>query len=130
MKLIYAAIVLVLAFSVNATQVEIKGVASGVQAEGRYSYDFGLVWVNTRTIRSFNLKNTGTAPLTFKEAYIYGGAFSANHSCAKGLMPNESCTFSIAYWPAFEGTSMGRFVLSFVEDDDTVFDLWGQARRM
>lgn len=129
MKLICAAIGLVLAFSANATQIEIKDVSSAVQTAGRYSYDFGLVWVNTRTIRSFSLKNTGTTPLTFKEAYIYGGAFSANHSCTKGLMPNEICNFSIAYWPAFEGTSMGHFVLSFIEED-IVFDLWGQARRM
>lgn len=131
MKLIYAAIVLVLAFSANATQVEIKDVSSAaqVQAQDRYSYDFGMVWVNTRTIRSFNLKNTGTTPMTFKEAVIYGGAFAANHSCTKGLLPNETCTFSIAFWPAFEGMYSGHFVLSFVEED-IVFNLWGQARRM
>lgn len=131
MKMIFAAISLFLAMNVNAAQIEIKvkGGNSELQTEGRYSYNFGTVWLNSRAVASFNLRNTGSTPLTYSRAYIYGGDYSANHSCERGILPNETCTFSIYYWPVFEGMSSGQFVLSFIEED-VVFDLWGQARRM
>ena len=131
MKLVYLAISLLLASSVNAKQIEVTGGSPVhmLQTEGFHSYNFGSVWVNSRAIANFNLKNTGTTSLIFKEAYIYGGDFSANHSCTRGLQPNEVCTFSISFWPMFEGMASGRFVLSFFEED-VVFDLWGQAQRM
>ncbi|MEQ1722020.1 MAG: choice-of-anchor D domain-containing protein [Pseudobdellovibrio sp.] len=129
MKLIYVVMGLFMAFSVQAAQLEITSNAGAVKTEGFHSYNFGTVWTNSRSEARFTLKNTGTTPLTFKEAYIYGADFSASHSCVRGLLPNEVCTFSIAYWPMFEGMASGRFVLSFVEDQ-VVVDLWGQARRM
>ena len=127
MKLIYIAIGLLMTLSVNAGQIEITS-QSPVQLEGRHSLNFGTVWVNSRVVQYFNLRNTGTTPLNYRGAYIYGGDFSADQSCVRGLLPNETCSFSIAYWPMFEGMSSGRFVLSFIEDD-VDFDLWGQARR-
>ncbi len=127
MKIIFAAFCLFLAVNVNASQIELKSTGE-VQSQSRYSYNFGTVWVNSRAVASFNLKNNGTTPLTFSRAFIYGGDYSADHSCEHGLMPNEVCSFSIYYWPMFEGMSSGQFVLRFVEED-VVFDLWGQARR-
>ncbi len=129
MKLFYMFICLFLAAQVNAAQIELKVNAdSAVQSQGRYSHNFGTVWVNSRVMASYTLRNTGTTPLTFSRAYIYGADFSANHACERGIMPNEICNFSIYYWPVFEGMSSGRFVLSFIEED-IVFDLWGQAHR-
>ena len=129
MKLFFAILAFSLAVQVNAAQIELKVNAdSAVQNQGRYSHNFGTVWVNSRAVANFTLRNTGNIPLTFDRAYIYGADFSANHSCDRGVRPNEVCTFSIYYWPMFEGMASGQFVLSFLEDD-IVFDLWGQARR-
>lgn len=128
MKLIYIAITLLISFAANATQIEISG-DDAVQTQGRYSYNFGTVWVNSRVVATFNMRNTGNMPLTYKDAIIYGGDFSATHSCDRVVLPNETCSFSIYYWPMFEGMSSGQFILNFVEDE-IVFDLWGQSRRM
>lgn len=128
MKLIFLAVALLFSFSVNANSIQVSGANSNL-TEGYNSYNFGTVWVNSRASAAFTLKNTGTTPLTFKEAYIYGANFSADHSCTKGLQPNEVCNFTMYYWPMFEGMDSGRFVLSFVEED-VVFDLWGRAQRM
>lgn len=129
MKLFFGIIALFLAAQVNAAQIELKvNDDSALQSQGRYSHNFGTVWVNSRVMANYTLRNTGTTPLTFDRAFIYGADFSANHSCERGIMPNEICSFSIYYWPMFEGMSSGRFVVSFIEDD-IVFDLWGQARR-
>ena len=129
MKLFFGIIALFLAVQVSAGQIELKANSgSTVEGESHYSYNFGTVWVNSRAVANYTLRNTGTTPLIYSRAYIYGADFSANHSCDHAIMPNEVCNFSIYYWPMFEGMSSGRFVLSFIEDD-IVVDLWGQARR-
>lgn len=130
MKFIYIIALCLFGLNVSAAQLEVTSVAAGntIQGQGYYSVDFGTVLVNMRTVSRFNLKNTGNVPLTFKEAYIYGNDFTGSHACRNGLLPNETCSFTLAYWPMFEGTSTGRFVLSFNEDN-VVFDLWGRAVR-
>lgn len=129
MKLIAMVIALFMAFTVQAAQIELTTNAGQVKAQGFHSYNFGTVWTHSRTEARFTLRNTGSTPLTYKEAYIYGADFSASHSCVNGLLPGQTCNFSVAFWPMFEGMASGRFVLGFVEDN-VVVDLWGQARRM
>ena len=129
MKLFFGIIALFLAAQVDAAQIELNvNHASAVQSQSHYSHNFGTVWVNSRVVANYTIRNTGTTPLTFNRAYIYGADFSANHSCDRVVKPNEICNFSIYFWPMFEGMSSGRFVLSFIEDE-IVIDLWGQARR-
>jgi hypothetical protein len=129
MKFIYVVMGLFMAFSVQAAKLEITSKSGAVKTNGFYSYNFGTVWTNSRSEARFTVRNTGATPLTFRNAYIFGADFSARHSCINGLLPNEVCSFSISFWPMFEGMSSGRFELNFVEDQ-VVFDLWGQARRM
>lgn len=129
MKSIAMVIALFMAFTVQAAQIEISPSAESLKAEGFHSYNFGTVWTHSRSEARFTLRNTGTTPLTYKDAYIYGADFSARHSCVNGLQPNEVCNFSITYWPMFEGMASGRFVLNF-QEDQVIVDLWGQARRM
>lgn len=129
MKLFIAAMSLLFVTQVNAAQIELKiRDNSAIETQSRYSYNFGTVWVNSRAVANYTLRNTGTTPLNYRSAYIYGADFSANHSCERGIFPNEVCSFSIYYWPMFEGMASGQFVLSFFEED-VVIDLWGQARR-
>lgn len=129
MKLFFVVMSLLFVTQINAAQIELNvNDKSAVQSQARYSYNFGTVWVNSRAVANYTLRNTGTTPLTFNRAYIYGADFSANHSCERGILPNEICYFSIYYWPMFEGMASGQFVLNFFEED-VVVDLWGQARR-
>ena len=113
-----------------AGQASVETGGQEVQGEQYLSYNFGTVWTHTRQIVRFNVTNTGETPLTFKSAVIYGADFGAAHSCKNGLQPKEKCFFEIEYWPMFEGTSSGRFILTFVENDQIVVDLWGTARKM
>ncbi len=129
MKLFFILMGFLISVSSFATQIEVSVAEGIVKAQERHSYNFGIVWPNTRREVGFSIKNTGSTPLTFNKAIIYGGDFSARHSCANGLLPNEVCNFSIAYWPMFEGISSGQFRLGFHEDE-VIVDLWGQANRM
>ncbi|MGZ3689939.1 MAG: choice-of-anchor D domain-containing protein [Pseudobdellovibrio sp.] len=110
-----------------SNSIEIKANAPGI--EDYSSYDFGTVFVNTQSTVRFTVTNTGTTPLTFKDAYIMGSDFRAAHNCDKGLQPKERCEFDIQFWPMFEGITSGRFLLDFNEDQVRV-DLWGRAQRM
>lgn len=139
MKIISIIAGLLLSVSAFATQIQVQQVNTNVktssvavdkqpQTQSYYRIDFGNLFVGQRTVSNFTLTNTGTTPLTFRDAYVSGFDFDANHSCTAGLQPGEKCYFSIAYWPRFEGMSSGRFVLSFNEED-LIFDLWGRATR-
>ena len=93
-------------------------------------YDFGTVFVNSRSAVRYTVTNTGVTPLTFSDAYVYGSDYRADHSCFGVLAPGARCEFEIVFWPFFEGISSGRFVLNFVENDNITVDLRGMARRM
>jgi hypothetical protein len=129
MKLFAVAFSLLFSVAAFAGQIQVSNQNLSAQGEQVLSYNFGTVWANSRSFARFTVTNTGTTPLTFADAVIYGGDFRATHSCRPGLLPNEKCFFEVEYWPMFEGMSSGRFILSFVEDR-IVVDLWGQSRRM
>lgn len=130
MKYLILALSLVLTSTGFASQVEVQVDTQNITTTDYVSYDFGTVWVNSRSRVRYTVTNTGDTPLTYKEAYIWGGDFRAGHNCSKGLLPKEKCIFEIEYWPVFEGLSSGRFLLTFNEDDEIRVDLWGRARRM
>ena len=129
MKSVLAIMSLFIGLSAGAAQLSITAADDAV-SQDYGSYNFGTVWVNHRAVARWTVTNTGTTPLTYKEAYIYGRDFRAVHNCEKGLQPKEKCAFEVEYWPMFEGPSSGRFVLEFQENDQVVIDLWGQAQRM
>lgn len=113
----------------HAGQASVSIEGKALDAEGFQSYNFGTVWTQSRSFVRFKVTNSGTTPLTYRDAVIYGADYGARHSCVNGLLPNEKCSFEIEFWPMFEGYSSGRFILNFHEDE-IVVDLWGQARRM
>ena len=79
MKLFFVVMSLLFVTQINAAQIELNvNDKSAVQSQARYSYNFGTVWVNSRAVANYTLRNTGTTPLTFNRAYIYGADFSAN----------------------------------------------------
>lgn len=112
----------------QAQNIEISVGQGQLQTQDSKYYNFGRIWINTRSVVRFTVTNTGDQPLTFKRATISGSAFNARHSCAKGLAPKEKCSFSIEFWPAFEGIYSGQFILNFVEDQ-IVVNLWGEGSK-
>ena len=127
MKSIILAIGMIFSVVAGAAQAQTIEVSAFSQTEDYISHNFGTVPVHTRSLVRYNLRNTGSTPLTFRSSYVYGPDFSAVHSCRNGLLPGERCQFEVSYWPVFAGMSSGRFVLEFNEDD-VVLDLWGNAR--
>ena len=108
---------------------EIKIELNQDKSVDHHSYYFGTVNVNLRTSVRYKVTNTGTTPLVFQKALISGGSFDARHSCRNGLLPNEVCSFTINYWPMFEGYHFGRFNLMFDQSSEIIVDVSGQARR-
>lgn len=90
------------------------------------SYYFGRVLVNSRSVASFTVTNTGDEPLEFDRAVVWGMFFSAYHNCNRILQPKERCRFDIDYWPAFAGYHSGEFQLDFKQDSVNV-RVWGDA---
>lgn len=128
MKFILAALALFVSFSATASQLEVIREDGPVKTEGYYRVDFGTTFVHHRIVQRFTLRNTGTVPLTFRDAYVSGSDFAAYHGCRNGLLPNETCPFEIEFRPFFEGFAYGRFELNFAEDQ-ILFDLYGRAQR-
>lgn len=112
-------------------QVKNKQTENSVQTQAvdYYSYYFGRVWVNSSAYASYKLTNTGTVPLTFLRSTISGRDYSARHSCGGVLEAGAACHFEIRFSPFWEGTSYGRFILSFVENLDIVVDVHGEGYR-
>lgn len=113
--------------SVNTTEKQEIGALE--RTVERYHYNFGLVRVNSTQYVQYTVTNSGTTPLTFDRALIGGMGFDAYHSCDAVLAPNAKCKFEISYNPPFEGMNSGRFILSFKEDLDLVFDVTGTGSR-
>jgi len=109
--------------------IQVAAPASEIQTQSvqRLSYNFGRVPVNTPRYVRFDVTNTGTIPLTFRDATISGIDYDAFHSCGGILPVGARCWFEIRYWPRFERFSSGRFTLFFMEDTGIVVDLWGEA---
>ena len=126
MKSIILALGMIFSFVASAAHSENIEI-SAYSSKEFLSYNFGTVPVHSRNVIRYNLRNTGTTPLTFHSSYVYGADFSAAHSCRNGLFPGERCQFEVAYWPVFSGMASGQFTLEFHEDD-IVLDLWGNAR--
>lgn len=94
-----------------------------------HSYNFGTVKIGFRMPITYKVTNTGDTALTFHSATISGIGYDAYHSCKNGLQPKEVCSFTINYWPSFEGFHSGRFRLNFDPESDIVVDLMGNAVR-
>ncbi|MCM2351986.1 MAG: hypothetical protein NDI63_00090 [Pseudobdellovibrio sp.] len=93
------------------------------------SHWFGRVFVNSRTSVRYTVTNTGDENLDYVSANMWGSFdFNAYHNCSGTLLPQQRCQFEIAYWPAFEGSDTGDFVLQFKQDSVQIH-VWGEAVR-
>lgn len=112
--------------SVESVQGDNLSQLEQAQTQDFQSYNFGRIPVNTTSRVTYTVTNTGTEPLVFKDAVVWGASYSARHSCAKGLAAKQKCQFTIQFWPSFSGIYSGRFQLAFTNDKILV-DLWGEG---
>ena len=125
---------LITSFASANLQIEKMGSAENLQPQNSYySHYFGMVMVNSYNTVRYTVTNTGTTPLQFQSANIWGIDYRASHSCSSGLQPNQQCSFEIVYWPINEGSSSGNLDLTFRNTDSTTDTIsvrvWGDARR-
>ncbi len=101
-----------------------------VESSSHY-YNFGRVIVNSMNSVSYTITNTGTTPLQFSTASVWGANYDSYHSCYSGLNPNQSCQFQIRYWPFTVGLHSGQFEARFYGSstipESIRVDMWGEA---
>lgn len=78
-------------------------------------FDYGTVWVGSMNTAFFNLTNTSNQFLRFSNSYTFGIGFNDYHNCYGGLMPYQTCTVRVQYWPNFAGFHSGQTNLSFYD---------------
>jgi hypothetical protein len=134
MKNLIAILSLLLIGSFASASIEVQVQASPMTTQdrtvSRYSYYFGRVLLNSPAYADYKVTNTGTTNLTFQSATIGGAGYDAVHNCTGVLEPGQKCSFEIRFMPFLTGIQVGRFILSFVEDEDLVVDLWGEGYRL
>ncbi|MCC2678965.1 MAG: hypothetical protein K0R29_1541 [Pseudobdellovibrio sp.] len=129
MKKFISLLVMLVWFNAFGSQLSVESVNTASTEDYLY-YDFGTVWINTRSAVRYTVTNNGLTPLTYQSAYVWGSDYRADHNCTGILLPGARCQFEIVFWPFFEGISSGRFELNFVENDRITVDVRGWARRM
>lgn len=129
MKKFISLLAMMVCFNAFGSQLTIENVNTTATEDYLY-YDFGTVWVNSRSAVRYTVTNNGTTALTYESAYVWGSDFRADHNCTGTLLPGTRCQFEIVFWPMFEGISSGRFELNFIENDRITVDVRGRARRM
>lgn len=113
----------------SSIAIEINSELSEAKENTFLYHNFGRVLVGSLHVIRYDVTNTGETPLRFVRATISGADFDGYHSCTAGLEPKQKCWFEIRYWPMFEGWDVGRFVLSFDQQNNIVVDLRGDAFR-
>jgi len=129
MKKFISLLVMLVWFNAFGSQLSVENVNTA-STEDYLFYDFGTVWINTRSAVRYTVTNNGPTPLTYQSAYVWGSDYRADHNCTGILLPGARCQFEIVFWPFFEGISSGRFELNFLENDRITVDVRGWARRM
>lgn len=111
--------------NVQDLQIEVTE-EKGVQQQ--YNYNFGVIPVNAVARHNIRINNTGSVPLYFQQASLYGQGFRAQHGCYGVLYPRQACMLTIEFAPFWEGHHNGQFAIYF-DQAQIYFNLNGFARR-
>ena len=133
MKKIAILFVCLFSLSTYAQSLEVREINVGSEVEvstQRLSYNFGRVWVNSMNIVRYWITNQGAAPLAREGFFVRGMFFEAYTDCPRVLAPAQRCNLEIRYWPAFEGFHSGRVEMQFIDKNDIIVDVYGNAARM
>ena len=110
----------------NATAPEISVLMSTELADGKSTVNFGTITINSTAVRTFTIKNVGTAPLTGL-ALTRVGSHASNYitvaPAATSLAPGASTTFKVTFKPSATGTRIATLRIASNDADESVFDV-------
>lgn len=110
-----------------AAQIEVTPEVESVSAQDYTSHWFGRVFVNSYNPVRWTISNTGDENLDYVSFNAFGSFdFRGRTSCTGTLAPGQRCQIEIVYWPAFEGSDSGDFMLNFKQDSVQIH-VWGEA---
>lgn len=92
-----------------------------------YNYDFGAVFVNTRTATDFTLTAEGDEPTEIEGIRISGIEFSGTSNCPKVLQPKQSCVTRVYFWPTRKGFSFSGQLSFYMKAHDIYIRLYGRT---
>lgn len=101
----------------------------GAQIEGQriYHYNFGHVYVGERRRADFFL-SAGAFPLRVRGMSVWGPYYNASTNCPNVLLPRQTCTIRVHYWPGSPGIHHGQLNV-FAGNDRLRVRLHGAAHR-
>jgi len=92
-----------------------------------YSFNFGYVTLGFQMYADFTLTANG-APVDVEQITIAGMMYRASTNCPAVLMPGQTCTTRVIFWPRDLGPQWGRLVFD-VKTHYIVVDLVGYGTR-
>ncbi len=139
MKNFILSLALLLAPALASADVEVMAVNGSLVAQEQaadfeithneyYRYNFGHVWLNNRVSAEFIVTARGPANSIIRGMRISGSMYDAYSNCPRVLVPGQSCSVFVYFWPRFEGSHWGRLDLAFA-DKTIVIDLYGWGVR-
>lgn len=120
MKKLIVMMSLLLAPIVSLAAGEVQTFALHTQAQDQYyNYSFGSIFQNSRAFADFTLTANGPDATVIRRILIRGFAYDATSNCPEVLMPGQTCTTRVFYWPTTQGPHWGE--LSFALNDSNIY---------
>lgn len=111
----------------RAPEIEVKQLAGSILIDGETRKNFGTVKVGkTGSIKTFIIKNTGTANLTgltLVKKGVQKGDFIITAPARTSLGPDESTRFTVTFKPAAIGTRNAAIHIKSNDADENPFDI-------
>ena len=101
-------------------QADVQVLAVEPMGQDQYlSYNFGAVFMNTRTSVEFTLTAKGPTPTEIRQITISGAMYDATSNCPAILPVGQTCSTRVYYWPRMQGPHWGD--LNFHLNDGSIY---------
>lgn len=110
----------------NATSPEISVTMGGELADAKSTVNFGSAKIKATSVKTFTVKNLGTAPLTGL-AITKDGSHASNYTIGAlgltSLAPGASTTFKVTFKPTATGVRTAAIHIASNDTDEAKFDI-------
>jgi hypothetical protein len=107
-------------------EIEVDSPASLALQSDEGTYDYGNSAVNAGTPRTFNIRNTGIAPLTNLNVSVRGihdSNFTVTSQPPASIAPGSSGTFTATFTPSVAGARSATLQIASNDDDENPFNI-------
>lgn len=105
--------------SVEIQQKPVSVMAEPMGQDQYLSYNFGAVFINSRTSVEFTLTARGPDATEIKRITISGPMYDATSNCPAILQVGQTCSTRVYYWPRLQGPHWGD--LNFNLNDGNIY---------